>query len=138
MKIREAMHRGIDCCEPKTSLSDIARTMRDDDVGAVPVSENGKLIGMVTDRDIVCRAIADGRDTDSLTARDIMSRDIVFCTEEEEVEDALHLMEEKRIRRLPVLGPDQRMVGMLSLGDISHAVDRSLTGELTAAVSAHH
>ncbi|HZD25404.1 MAG TPA: CBS domain-containing protein, partial [Alphaproteobacteria bacterium] len=81
MKVEQAMHRGVDWCEPGTSLTEIARIMRDDDVGAVPIGENDRLVGMVTDRDIVCRALADGKDLTSLAARDVMTEGIVYCRE---------------------------------------------------------
>lgn len=138
MKVKQAMHAGVDWCAPDTLLSDIARIMRDSDVGAVPIGEKDKLIGMVTDRDIVCRGFADGRDMASLTARDVMTRGIVYCTEDQSIEDAIHLMEEKQIRRMPVINDKKRMTGMLSLGDLSHAAGHELTGELAEAVSAHH
>lgn len=138
MKVRQAMHAGVDWCAPDTPLSEIARIMRDDDIGAVPIGEKDRLIGMVTDRDIVCRGLADGRDPASLTARDVMTEGIVYCMEEASLEDAIHLMENKQIRRMPVINDKKRMTGMLSLGDLSHAAGRELTGELAEAVSAHH
>src|SRR3546814_3567426 len=73
MNVKQAMHAGVDWCAPDTPLSDIARVMRDADVGAVPIGENDRLIGMVTDRDIVCRGCADGRDPTAMTARDVMT-----------------------------------------------------------------
>ncbi len=138
MKVRQAMHAGVDWCAPDTPLSEIARIMRDDDIGAVPIGEKDRLIGMVTDRDIVCRGLANGRDPSSLTARDVMTEGIVYCMEEADLEDAIHLMENKQIRRMPVINDKKRMTGMLSLGDLSHAAGRELTGELAEAVSAHH
>jgi CBS domain-containing protein len=132
------MHAGVDWCAPDTPLSEIARIMRDDDIGAVPIGEKDRLIGMVTDRDIVCRGFANGRDPNSLTARDVMTEGIVYCMEEADLEDAIHLMENKQIRRMPVINDKKRMTGMLSLGDLSHAAGRELTGELAEAVSAHH
>lgn len=138
MKVRQAMHAGVDWCAPDTPLSEIARIMRDDDIGAVPIGEKDRLIGMVTDRDIVCRGFANGRDPASLTARDVMTEGIVYCMEEAEIEDAIHLMENKQIRRMPVINDKKRMTGMLSLGDLSHAAGRELTGELAESVSAHH
>ncbi len=138
MKVRKAMHEGVVWVSPDTSISDIAARMRDNDIGAVPVGENDRLIGMVTDRDIVCRGLADGRDAQTLTARDVMTSGIIYCEEDEDIEDALELMEKKKIRRLPVINDDKRMVGMLSLGDISHAVSEELTAQVVKAVSAHH
>src|SRR3546814_934541 len=111
MKVKQAMHAGVDWCAPDTPLSDIARIMRDSDVGAVPIGENDKLIGMVTDRDIVCRGFADGRDPTSMTARDVMTSGIVYCTENQSIEDAIHMMEEKQIRRMPVINGKKRKIG---------------------------
>jgi CBS domain-containing protein len=112
--------------------------MRDLDVGSIPVGENDKLIGMVTDRDITCRALANGKDVSKLTARDVMTKGIIYCRDNEELDDALRIMETKKVRRLPVINEQKRMVGMLSFGDISHAASHELSGELMAAVSEHH
>ena len=98
----------------------------------------GGLIGMVTDRDITCRGIANGRDVGKLVARDVMTKGIFYCRDSEELDDALRIMETRKIRRLPVIDENKRMVGMLSFGDISHSASRELAGELMAAVSAHH
>lgn len=138
MKVKQAMHAGVEWCAPDTPLSEIARMMRDGDIGAVPIGENDRLIGMVTDRDIVCRGFADGKDPASLTAREVMTQGIVYCSEDQNLEDAVHIMEKRRIRRMPVLDSKKRMTGMLSLGDLSHAAGHELTGELAEAVSAHH
>ena len=138
MKVSEVMHRGVNWVAPDASLAQIAKIMKNDDVGAVPVGENDRLIGMVTDRDIALRALASDRDTASLTARDVLTKGIVYCRTDETVEDAIRLMESKQIRRLPVIDDKKRMVGMLSVGDISHHSGRELMGELMMAVSASH
>ena len=108
------------------------------DIGAIPVAENGKLGGMVTDRDITIRCVAEGADMSKVTAKDVMTRGVVYCRDNEDVEDAVRIMEGKQIRRLPVLDEAMQMVGMVSLGDVSHALPRDITGEVTKAVSAHH
>lgn len=138
MKVRDAMHRGVDWFGPATSIVEIAAAMRDDDIGAVPIGENDRLVGMVTDRDIVIKGIAEGRDLASLTARDVMTEGIIYCRDNEELDDALRIMEQRQVRRLPVIDENKRMVGILSLGDVSHAASREMTGELASAVSAHH
>ncbi|MCZ4092917.1 CBS domain-containing protein [Sinorhizobium psoraleae] len=138
MRISEAMHSGVRWISPDTDLRTAARIMKDDDIGALPVGENDRLVGMVTDRDMALRAFANGHDVSSLTVRDVMTNEIVLCRTSESIEDAIHLMEEKKIRRLPVINEDKRMVGMLSLGDISHCSSREMTGELLKAVSDHH
>jgi len=138
MKVKDAMHKGAEWIPPETPVAQIAKKMRELDIGALPVGENDRLIGMVTDRDITCRAIANGRDISKLTARDVMSKGIFYCRDSEELDDALRIMETKKVRRLPVIDENKRMVGMLSLGDISHAASHELCGELMTAVADHH
>ena len=138
MKVKDAMHKGAEWVAPDTAVSQVAKKMRELDVGSIPVGENDKLIGMVTDRDIICRAVANGKDLSKLTARDVMTKGIVYCRDTEELDDALRIMETKKVRRLPVINEQKRMVGMLSFGDVSHAVSHELSGELMAAVSEHH
>jgi CBS domain-containing protein len=112
--------------------------MKEQDIGAVPIGENDRLIGMVTDRDIAIRALANGHDASTMTARDVMSPGITYCRSDDTLEDAVRLMEAKKIRRLPVIDANKRMVGILSIGDLSHCCDEELTGELMQAVSEHH
>jgi CBS domain-containing protein len=138
MKVRQVMHKGVAACQPSTPVAQVAMMMKADDIGAVPVSENGKIVGMVTDRDIAVRAFADGRDPEKLIARDVMSASVSCCGEDEEIDKAVRLMEVRKIRRLPVTDAKSKLVGILSLGDISHAVSQSVSGELVKAVSAHH
>jgi CBS domain-containing protein len=138
MKVRNAMHAGVAWVSPDTTVRELARLMREQDIGALPVGENDRLVGMVTDRDIVCRCLADGKDPKKATARDIMTKGIVYCRDNEDLGDATRIMESKQIRRLPVIDEKKRMVGMLSLGDISHAGSRQLSGEVLQAVSDHH
>ena len=138
MKISDAMHIEVDWVSADTSVSEIAKLMAKDDVGAVHVGKNDKLIGMITDRDIALLVMAMGHDPEKTSAEMAMTKDIVFCHTNETVEDAIHLMDQKNIRRLPVLDDNMRLVGMLSLGDISHAVSLELSGELLRAVAEHH
>jgi CBS domain-containing protein len=138
MKVKDMMHRGAEFVAPNAKLQLIAKKMRDYDVGALPVCEGGKTIGMVTDRDIAIRALANGKDISMLEAKDVMSKDVIFCRDTEEAEDAIRIMGDNQIRRLPVLDEAKKLVGMVSLGDISHALSRDLAGEVTKSVSAHH
>ena len=138
MKVKSAMHHGVEWCAPDTPICDIAKIMKSEDIGSVPIGENDRLIGMVTDRDIACKAVADGADLQKTTARDVMTRKIYFCSEDEDVAKAVQRMEDKKIRRLPVINKAKRMVGMLSLGDLSHMVPVALSGEALKAVTAHH
>jgi CBS domain-containing protein len=138
MKVKKAMHNGAVWLSPDTPLPDLAKMMHDQDIGAIPIGENDRLIGMVTDRDIVCRAVAKGKDPTKLTARDVMTKGISYCQTEHDLEEALKLMEKQKIRRLPVIDENKRLVGMLSLGDISHVAAKDITAGVVKAVSSHH
>ncbi len=138
MQVKEAMHPGVEWVEPDASVLIIAQKMRDLDIGAIPVCEKDRLVGMVTDRDITCRAVAKGADISKLTAGDVMTEGIVYCRDTEDLQDAIRIMEDKQIRRMPAIDEEKRMVGMLSLGDISHAASQALSGEVIKAVSDHH
>jgi CBS domain-containing protein len=138
MKVKDAMHAGTEWLVPTTPLVEVARKMRDLDIGSIPIGENDRLIGMVTDRDITCRAVANGGDCTKLTARDVMTKSVIFCRDTEELEDAIRIMEQKQVRRLPVINDKKRMVGMLSLGDVSHKLPNAIAGKVMSAVSSHH
>ena len=138
MKVKQAMHEGVTWAAPDTSVEQLARWMREHDIGAVPIGENDRLIGMVTDRDIVCRCVAAGLDPKVAVAREVMSEGIVFCLERQDLDDAARIMEMKKIRRLPVINGKKRMTGMLSLGDVYNVGPRHLSGEVMESVSAHH
>jgi CBS domain-containing protein len=135
MKIKEVMHTGATWVDPNTTLSQIAKKMRDEDIGAVPVGENDRLVGMVTDRDICCRAFADGRDISKLSARDVMSSPIAYCKAEDDLTEAIRAMESRKVRRLPVINEKKRLVGMLSLGDIWQKATDDLSPAVMRAVS---
>ncbi len=138
MKVKDVMHKGATCVEPSTPVRDIAKRMRASDVGALPVKANGHLVGIVTDRDITCRAIGDSGDVSKMTARDVMTGDVVCCSPDDDIDVALEVMEAKQIRRLPVTDSHKAMIGMLSLGDISHKLSKDKSGEVLRAVSGHH
>ena len=138
MKVKDVMHRGVEWVDPETPITEIARKMLDEDIGAVPVGENDRLVGMVTDRDIVTRGLARVKNYLDLVAKDVMSKPIVYARADEDVEDALHIMVKNQIRRLPVIDENKRMTGMLTLGDISEKAGRDLAGEIMRSVSAHH
>lgn len=138
MQVKEAMHTGIEWVEPDTPVLEIAQKMRDLDIGAIPVCEKDHLVGIVTDRDITCRAVAKGEDISMMTAGDVMTEGVIYCRDTEDLQDAIHIMEDKQIRRMPAIDEDKRMVGMLSLGDVSHATSQQIAGEVVKAVSDHH
>jgi CBS domain-containing protein len=139
MKVKEVMHRGVDWVGPDTSLTELAKLMRQHDVGCIPIGENDKLIGMVTDRDIVCKGLAkDGFDVRRGVAREVMTAGIHCCREDDDLAKAVRHMETLKIRRLPVINKSKRMVGILSLGDISSTASTDLLSEWAKSVSAHH
>ena len=139
MKIKDVMHKGVDWVSPDTPVTELAKLMRDHDVGAIPIGENDRLVGMVTDRDIVCKGLAqDNFDARVATARDVMTAQIHCCREDEDLAKAIRHMEELKIRRLPVINKSKRMVGILSLGDVSHSAPTDLLSECIKSVSAHH
>jgi len=140
MQVREAMTETVRVADPDTLLPEIASIMRDEDIGAVPVVENDKLIGMITDRDIVVRAVAENRDLGVATAREVMSPGILYCFEDQRVEEVLENMAGQQVRRLPVVNRDKRLVGVVSLGDLSQAARKGKTGEALKDISqpVHH
>ncbi|WHI45540.1 CBS domain-containing protein [Microbulbifer sp. JMSA004] len=138
MKVKHAMHEGATWCTPDTPLQELAKILRDEDIGAVPIGENDKLVGIVTDRDIVCRGVVQGGNLSSLSARDVMTEGIEWCWEEDDLLSAVHKMEQQLLRRMPVLNSEKRMVGILSLGDITSAIASKQGGQFAAAVSSHH
>lgn len=139
MKIEQAMHKGAEWVAPDTPIKQIARIMKDKDIGAVPVGENERLVGIVTDRDLALRTLADGaRDPATLTANDVMTKGVIHCRADQSVEDAIRLMEAKKVRRLPVIDQKRHLVGMLSLGDVSHHASREISGKLISAVAMPH
>ena len=139
MKVKEAMHKGVDWVDPDTPVIDLAKLMRQHDIGAIPIGQNDRLIGMVTDRDIVCKGLAeDSFDPRRATARDVMTPGIRCCREEDDLAKAVRHMEELKVRRLPVINKSRRMVGILSLGDVSRSAPSDLLSEILKSVSAHH
>jgi CBS domain-containing protein len=122
MKVKDAMHKGAFWAGPDTPIADIAKLMHRNDIGAVPIGENDRLIGMVTDRDIVCKGLAkDSFDIRRATARDVMTSGIHCCGEEDDLDKAATHMEKLKVRRLPVINKDKRMVGVLSRHDVARA-----------------
>ena len=129
MQVREVMTPNVDWVPPGTSVQEAAKRMRDDNVGALPIGENDKLIGMVTDRDIVIRLLSEGRDMGSATVRDAMSDKLLYCFEDEDIENVAGNMGDNHVRRLPVVNSDKRLVGMISLGDIARSGAERAAGE---------
>ena len=119
MKVSELMTPNVEIVAPDDTLHTAARMMADLDTGALPVGENDRLVGMITDRDITIRAVAEGRDPDKAKVRDAMSEQIRFCFEDEDTQEVSRKMSDWAVRRLPVLNRDKRLVGIVSLGDLA-------------------
>lgn len=138
MNGQEEMYKGAESVSSDTSITTIARTMQTMDISAVPVDADGQLVGMVIDRDIAILAVANAQDISSLSTDDLMIKDVISCRATEDVDDAVRFKESKKIRRLPGLDERERMIGMLSLGDFSHAASHDPTAEAPKAVRAHY
>lgn len=119
MLVKEIMTKKVDFIDPDSTIAEASKLMRDDDVGCLPVGENDRLIGMITDRDIIVRAVAKGTDLTTLTVREVMSKPIKYCYEDETIEDLAQNLAKNQVHRLPVLNHDKRLVGIVSLGDLS-------------------
>lgn len=135
MKIREIMTPHARCVRPDTTLMDAAKLMADLDVGALPICDHDRLAGMITDRDIAVRAISRGCDPKQTKVQEVMTDGIVFIYDDQTAEEAARLFETKRIRRLPVLDREKRLVGIVSLGDLAVNASVSLGGEALKEVS---
>ena len=139
MKVKDVMHKGVEWVSPDTPVAELAKLMQGHDIGCIPIGEDDRLIGMVTDRDIICKGLAsDSFDTRRTTARDVMTQGIHCCREDDDLAKAVHHMETLKVRRLPVINKSKRMVGMISLGDVSHSAPGDLLSECVKSVSAHH
>lgn len=125
MNVSECMSRNVRLCSPNDRLQDAARAMKEANAGALPVGDNDRLVGMITDRDIVVRVVADGRGPET-PVREAMTREIHYVFEDEDLDAAAHKMSQLKIRRLPVLNREKRMVGILSLGDVWSSEQGSL------------
>ena len=119
MRIGEVMTRHVEVIDPDAPLTEAAAKMKTLDVGLIPICDGDKLRGTLTDRDITVRGIAEGYDPSETKVADIMSTDLAYCFEDDEIEAALNLMEKRQIRRLPVLSREKRLVGIVSLGDLA-------------------
>jgi CBS domain-containing protein len=120
MKVSEAMTHAVRVANPADSIRQAARTMAEIDAGILPVGENDRLVGMITDRDIALRAVAAGKSPDT-PVRDIMSSEVCYCFDDQDIGDVAANMADIKVRRLPVVDRDKRLVGILSLGDIAQA-----------------
>jgi CBS domain-containing protein len=134
MQIRDAMSEDVRILNPNQSIREAAILMAKIDAGAVPVGENDRLVGMITDRDIAVRAIALGMGPDT-AVREVMSEDIKYCFEDDDVSEVAQNMSDLKVRRLPVLNKSKRLVGIVSLGDLALADGPANAGEALCGIS---
>ena len=132
--IRDVMTSNPTSCEPSTSVVDAAKVMAQEDVGPVPVVEGGRVVGIVTDRDLVVRVLAEGRDPNSTTLGEIVSSDLVTVQPDTQLGEALQLMAQNQVRRLPVVEGEQ-LVGIVAQADVARAADEEQTGEVVQQIS---
>ncbi len=136
MLVTDVMTRGAERIGPTNSLQAAAQKMRNLNVGVLPVCDNDLLVGMITDRDITVRAVADGCDTRLTAVKDVMTPDVVYCFDDQDVQEAAKLMQEQQVRRLVVLNRDKRLIGIVSLGDLAvETGDDNLAGKTLEEVS---
>jgi len=134
MKISNCMTTDVQITDPEQTLQDVALMMGRLDAGVLPVGENDRLVGIITDRDIAIRGVAEGKGPDA-KVRDVMSTDVKYCFDDEEIEDVLHSMGDLRVRRLPVLNRSKRLIGIVSLGDLAMKGETMETGRALSDIS---
>jgi CBS domain-containing protein len=139
MQVKDIMSKNVECISPHKTLEEAAFEMCDLNIGSLPVcGDNDRLAGIITDRDIVVRAVAKGLDPRTVKVSEAMTKGIAYCFEDQNIGEAAMLMEEKQIRRLAVLNDSKRLVGIISLGDIAvETGDERLAGEALERVSEH-
>lgn len=135
MKVQDAMTRTVELVAPSTTATEAARLLRDLDVGALPVGHDDRLVGMLTDRDLVVRGLADGADPGDIEVRHCMTPQVLYCYADQSVEEVAANMEQNQIRRLPVVDRNKRLVGIIALADISAATQPERAGKTLRGIS---
>ncbi len=134
MKVSEIMTRDVRLLSPDQTIREAASLMAEIDSGALPVGENDRLVGMITDRDIVIRAVAQGKSADTKVS-DVMSKEMLYCVDTDDIDDVARNMGKAQVRRLPVVNSDKRLVGIVSLGDLARNDDPTTIGRTVSRVS---
>jgi CBS domain-containing protein len=132
--IKEVMTRDVRACEPNATVAEAAKVMAKEDVGPVPIVEDGRLVGLVTDRDIVVRVVAEGRDPNTTTVKEIASTELVTVSPDDDLDEALNLLARRQVRRLPVV-EGHRLVGIVAQADIARLGKDKKTGEVVEEIS---
>jgi CBS domain-containing protein len=135
MQVSDILTRDVETLPPNATVKEAAQRMRSADIGALPVCDGRRLLGMVTDRDITIRITAEGRDAANTPVLEAMTPDVNFVFEDQEVEEAARMMQERQIRRLPVVDRSKHLVGIVSIGDLARGGDDRTSGDTLQQVS---
>jgi len=135
MKLKEIMTSEVEVIHPNDTLQTAARKMHDRDIGFLPVCDGDRLIGVLTDRDLITRALAEGTESKAMLGRDLVTSPAIYCFDDQNVDEAAKLMHDNQIRRLVILSRDKRMVGVISLGDLAMNIDDKKSGDVLQSVS---
>ena len=135
-QIKDVMSPNFKFMAPDSPVSEVAQQMRDMDCGFMPLAENDKMVGMITDRDITIRAVAEGKNPAECQARDVMTAKTYYCYDDQDVEEVCNNMGEIQVRRLPVVNRDKRLVGVVSMGDLAQAASRPNVGQTQQQITA--
>jgi CBS domain-containing protein len=135
MKVRELMTRSVELTHPDETIQQAAKAMARIDAGILPVGDGDRLIGMITDRDIAIRAVGEGKDPTKTRVRDVMSAEVRYCFEDDDVDDVARNMAQLQVRRLPVVNKDKRLTGIISLADIAREHQPQQTGQTLQGIS---
>lgn len=133
MRINEIMEKDVEVIAPQSTLADAAKKMKDENIGCLPVCDGDRLIGMITDRDLVIRGLALNKDCAKMQVKDVMTSPIAFCFDDQSVEDMARMMEERKVRRIIILNRDHKLAGIASLDDLAER--RALVGESLSRVT---
>ena len=134
MKVNEAMSRDVKLTTPTQSIREAAKTMGEIDSGVLPVAEDDKLVGMITDRDITIRAVAEGKSPDTRVG-EVMTHEVLYCFDDEEVEEVSRTMADKKVRRMPVVNRDKRLVGIVTMADLAQNEEPDTVGRTISEIS---
>ena len=134
MKVCDAMSRDVQIASPTQTIRDAARIMAEIDAGVLPVGENDRLVGVITDRDIAIRAVAEGM-APTTKVRDVMSAEVLYCFDDQDLEEVAQNMAEVKVRRMPVVNRDKRLVGIISMADLARCEDADTTGHAMSNIS---
>lgn len=135
MRVSDAMTRDVQIANPNQTIHDVAQIMAECDIGSLPVGENDRLVGMITDRDIAVRAVAKGKSPDSTKVRDVMTQDVKYCFDDQDLSEVAQNMSDIQVHRLPVVDHDKHLVGILALADIANTEGAEVAGTAVCGIS---